>query len=207
MKREEVTELFPGATDEQVDALLNKVGAEINPLKRSLRDTTAKLDEASTALEATKASEAGLKSQLEDAAEKIRAGMTAEELLAQREREAAEREREFLLKSNGLDAKALFVEAGVFDEEDIDALVAQVVSEDAEQTTERAKRIVDTVIKQRRAVEESTRDALMKANPKPAGGDGGSAPMKRSDFLKLDYSEQLAMKQANPDILSQLVKD
>lgn len=205
MKREEVTELFPGATDEQVDAILNKFAGELNPLKRSLKDATSKLDEANASLEATKASEAGLKSQLEDATAKIQAGMTAEELLAQREKEAEAREREFLLKSNGLDAKALFVEAGVFDEEDIGALVAQVVSDDAEQTTERAKRIVETVLRQRKAVEEATREELMRANPKPKGASGVDTPMKRADFLSLPYTEQLAMKEANPDILSQLV--
>ena len=46
MKREDVVKIFPGATDEQIDNILNQFGSELNPLKKELKETTASRDEA-----------------------------------------------------------------------------------------------------------------------------------------------------------------
>ena len=206
MKREEVKGIFPDATDEQIDAILNMNGNEINPLKSQLKSAVSERDEAKAALSASQVSEAGLKTQLDEANAKLEEGMTAEERIAAREKAADEREREFNLKSNGLDAKEIFVQAGCFEEDEIAELVEQVTGDDAEQTRARAQRIVDTVAKQREAVEKETKAALLKENPKLGGGsDGdGGAPKTMAEFLALDYKEQIALKEANPSILSEL---
>ena len=133
--------------------------------------------------------------------------MTDEERIAQRERAAEEREREFLLKSNGLDAREIFVQAGCFDAESIDALVGQVVCDDAERTRAAASLIVGTVAKQREAVEKATKDALLKDNPKLSGAQGGGEPATVEEFLKLPYDQQISMKQADPSLISRLKKD
>lgn len=206
MKREEVKAIFPTATDDEVDAILNEFGKELNPLKRQLRDAQGERDDARDALAAAQADAAGLKGQLEDAQARIEAGMSDEERIAAREKAAEDREREFTLKSNGLDAKGIFVEAGCFDADEIEGLVAQVTVADADQTRERARLIVDTVVKQREAVAKQTQDDLLKANPKPVGGDKGNGGMPTTvkEFLDLPYDRQLELKEANPGILSQL---
>lgn len=197
MKRDDVRAVFTDATDEEVDSILGKHHAELNPLKGQLKD-------ANEALEALRAENEGFKEQLADAQRKVEEGMTAEELLAAKEAAAAQRELEFTLKSNGLDAKAIFVAAGI-DAESVDALVEQVTVEDAEATKARAQLIVDTLSKHAKAVEAATKDAVLKANPKPQGGTGG-AVATWDDFAKLPEEEQIAMRQANPNIVSELLK-
>lgn len=206
MKREEVKELFPDATEEQIDGILNKFGEELNPVKKQLKDAESERDEAQSALAASQADAAGYKTQLDEANAKLEEGMTAEERIAAREKAADDREREFNLKSNGLDAKEIFVQAGCFEEEEIAELVEQVTSDDVEQTKARAQRIVDTVTKQREAVAKETKAALLKENPKLGDGADGNpgVPKTMKEFLALDYKEQLALKEANPDILSEL---
>lgn len=206
MKREEVKELFPDASEEQIDGILNKFGEELNPVKKQLKDVESERDEAQSALAASQADAAGYKSQLDEANAKLEEGMTAEERIAAREKAADDREREFNLKSNGLDAKEIFVQAGCFEEDEIAELVEQVTSDDAEQTKARAQRIVDTVTKQREVVAKETKAALLKENPKLGdGGDGNpGVPKTMKEYLELPYKEQLALKEANPDILSEL---
>ena len=203
MKRDDVRAIFPEATDEDIDKLLGKHHAELNPLKSQLKDASESLATSQASLDALKALNEDYEKQLGDAQAKIEAGMTAEELLAAKEAAAAQRELEFTLKSNGLDAKAIFVAAGI-DAESVDALVEQVTVEDAESTKARAQLIVDTLAKQAKAVEDATKDAILKANPKPDGGQGG-AVTTWDDFAKLPIAEQVARKQANPNIVKELL--
>lgn len=208
MKREEVKAIFPNATDDEIDSILNKIGSELNPLKQQLKTAESERDAAKSALSEAQMSEANVKQQLAVANAKLEDGMTAEEKLAQLEAQAAAREQEFTLKSNGLDARQILVEAGYFDTADIDALVTQVTVADTEATKTAAKLLVDTVAKQRSAVEAATKDALLKNNPSLSGGgnDGGTQITTVKEFLALPYAEQLALKESNPQILSQLTK-
>lgn len=206
MKREEVKELFPDASEDTITALMNKVNAEISPLKQNLKSAEQERDTAIADLATSQAKASDLEQQLTDATSKLEAGMTAEEKLAALEKQAKDREIEFTMKSNRLDAQAIFVEAGCFDADEVTELVNQVTSEDAEKTKANAQKIVETVQKQRAAVEQATKDALLKGNPKPAGGGGAGdgVPTTIKDFLELPESEQLALKEANPGLLSQL---
>lgn len=200
MKRDEVLKFFPEATDEQIDGILNQVGSELNPLKASLADITAERDQGKAALATAQTEAASYKTQLEEANAKLKEGMTAEELMAQREKDAAEKERDFTLKSNALDAKAIFVGSGYFDEEEIEGLVTRVTTEDSEGTKAFAQSIVDTVKKQREAAEQSTKDELLRGNPH-LGGAGGSNAITKEKFDKLDYEEQRKLVEENPDLL------
>lgn len=206
MKREEVRELFPEASDEQIDAILNKAGSEINGLRTQLKDAEDQLAATKTSLESSQADAAGYKSRLEEAQKQIEAGMSAEDLIAQREKAAEEREREFVLKSNALDAKAILVGAGCFSDEEVEELVERVTTDDAEATKKFAQSLVDMAEKQRKSAEEAARDALLKENPKLQGGASEGVPTTVEEFLKLDYKEQLALKEADPDIVKKLTK-
>lgn len=212
MKRDEVSAIFPEATKEQIDAILNGIGSELNPLKANLKAAEAARDENAAALAKAQGEAVDFKSQLDaataqlgEATAKLQEGMSAEELLKQREDAAAAKEREYTMKANALDAKAIFVGAGCFDAEEIDQLVEQVTTDSADATKQFAQRIVDTVAKQREAVEKATKDALLKSNPKLEGGEGGS-PATLKEFLDLPYETQLKLKQADPAIISKLDK-
>lgn len=202
MKRDDVKKFFPDATDEQVSSILNAIGEELNPLKASVSDLTGRLTQAQGDLSASRASEAALGAKVQELTGRVEAGMTAEEQLAAREKAAAEREREFLLKSNALEAKAIFVAAG-FPAEDIEALLPRVVGEDAEATAAAAKTLVDFDAKRRSAQEQATKDALLKENPH-LGGAGGGGGVTREQFDKLTYAEQLKLVRENPGLLKQI---
>lgn len=205
MKRDEVLKFFPEATDEQIDGILNQVGSELNPLKASLADLTAERDQGKTALAAAQTEAASYKTQLDEANAKLKEGMTAEELIAQREKDAAEKERDFTMKSNALDAKAIFVGSGYFDEEEIEGLVTRVTTEDAEATKAFAQSIVETVKKQRETVEQSTKDKLLKDNPH-LGGAGAANAITKENFDKLSYDEKRKLVEENPDLLKSFEK-
>lgn len=210
MKRDDVVKIFPGATDEQIDNILNQFGTELNPLKKELKETTASRDEAQEKLTKAEADNKAFKEQVDDLSAKVQAGMTAEELLEQQRAQAAEKEREFQLKSNGVDAKALFVEAGCFEEEEIASLVEQVVGEDLDATLAKANAIIEVVQRHGKSVEENTKNELLKGNPKLKGGDGQgdpSVPKTMKEFLALPYQKQLQLKADNPEIMSQLTKE
>lgn len=204
MKREDVTTIFPGATDEQVSALLNAIGGELNPLKGNNTKLSNQLAETATALTSSQANEAALTAQINELNKQLESHMSDEERIAARERAAEEKEREFALKSSELEARSIFVEAG-FSAEDMDALLPRVVSEDAEATKMAAKALVEFDARRRKEVEDATKDNLLKSNPSSKGNDNAGDPtMSRADFLKLSYTEQLALKEQHPDILSTL---
>lgn len=198
MKREEIEEIVPGITKEQLDAIMDKAGSDIEAVKTRAKakadDLQGKLDAANEAI-----------SNYEIEAKK---SMTAEQQLEAREKELADMASEFARKSNELDAKAIFAEAGV-PADQIGALLANVVSEDAERTRALAESIVATMDAKAKAVDAAVRDELLKANPVPAGGSGGgdALPTTVKDFLALDTAQQIALKEANPNLISQLKKD
>ena len=199
MTRDDVRKIFPEASEQQIDSILNGIGAEINPLKNSLGDVTGQLNAANAALSASQASETALKAQVEDLTSKVNEGMTAEERIAALQKEAEDSKREYQLKSNSLDAKEILVGAGITGDQ-LDALLGLVVSDDAEATKKAAQAIVDFDAARAAAVEQATKDAVLKSNPKPNGG-GSEGGVSREEFMKLSYADQMAALEENPDLL------
>ena len=206
MNREDVLGIFPEASKEQVDSFMKLFGQEINPLKAASNQAETNIEQLKASLAQATASADSYKSQLEEANAKLQAGMSAEELLAQREADAAARERDFILKSNALDAKSIFVASGYFEDADIDDMVNRVTSEDAESTKMFAQSIVDTVKKQREITEAATKDALLKGNPSLKGSVGNGVVSTKDEFDKLPYDEQAKILQENPGLLSSFQK-
>lgn len=202
MKRDEIAAIFPGATEEQISTLLNGIGAELNPLKKSVTDLTGQLTAANGELKASRDSEGALQAKVAELTSQVQSGMSAEELLKQREEAAAAKEREFTLKSNSLEAKSLFVGAG-FSAEDIEQLLPRVVSEDAEATKTAAQALVDLDKRRRDEVAQSTKAALLKQNPGLNGGTG-EGQITAESFNKMTFSEQMKLVQENPGLLKQL---
>lgn len=204
MKREDIIEIFPEATKEQIDSILNKSGGELTVLNGKLTDMTTKYNDASANLAEAHESLVRAKTENEDLKAKVEAGMTAEQLLEQREKEAAEKEREFTIKNNTLDARSIFQDAG-FSAEEVEELIPQVVSEDADKTKALATQIANLTKSQREQAAQAKQDELLKGNPQLGGassGEGGG--MTKEQFYKLSFSEQLKLKEENPSILDSL---
>lgn len=197
MKREDVTKAIPDATKEQVDAILNAAGADLTKVNENLRATTEKLDAATAQIKNLEAAAAASAGEMEALRKQAEANMTTEQLLQQREEAAAKREREFMRKSNELDARGIFQKAGIVDCED---LLKGVVSEDADATKALASQIASTVKAQRDAAVQAKQDELLKSNPGLAGA-GKPASVTKDAFVKMTFAEQAKVLEENPGLL------
>lgn len=197
MKREDVTKAIPYATKEQVDAILNAAGADLTKVNENLRATTEKLDAATAQIKNLEAAAAASAGEMEALRKQAEANMTAEQLLQQREEAAAKREREFMRKSNELDARGIFQKAGIVDCED---LLKGVVSEDADATKALASQIASTVKAQRDAAVQAKQDELLKSNPGLAGA-GKPTSVTKDAFVKMTFAEQAKVLEENPGLL------
>ena len=93
MKRTDITELFPEATDEQINALMNINGADINNAKKGIDDLQASLDEATAKLKENEEAGAKLQEAIDRAnglQEKIDSMEAAEQVRITRETVAKE---------------------------------------------------------------------------------------------------------------------
>lgn len=202
MKRDEIKAIFPDATDAQIDEVLNRSGAELTALNGKISDLSGRLEEAASSLEEHKAKSLEDALTIRELTEKAQAGMSAEELLAQREEQAKERERDFLIKSNALDAKAVFVEAGL-SEEQYAPLLEQVVSDDSEKTLALSKQIASLAASQREEAAAAAKDELLKGNPGFVGASGSGA-MTKEEFNNLPLDDQVDMVEKNPGLIESL---
>lgn len=203
MKREDVKNIFPDATDEQVDAILNSYHADTNNAKKELKTSEVTLGTLKEQLSSTNSELAKYKQIADELQTKVEKSMSAEELLAQREQEAAQKEKEYAIRVNTLDARDIFQKAGL-SADDCSDLISQVVSADADKTKALAQQIADLTVKQRELVEKKTKDDMVKSNPRPEGAGNTNTSVSKADFLKLSTSEQMKMMDDNPNILNEL---
>lgn len=205
MKRSDIERVFPGATDEQIDAVLNAAGADLTEANRRAGEAAGKLEDALRAAAELTEANVALKGRNAELEKRVEAGMSAEELLAQREAEAAAKEREYALKANELDARAIFQEAGLpLADESVRALVASVVTEDAEGTRALATQIAGLTKAQREQAAADKQAELLRSNPTLVGAADGGAPMTKEAFAGLSFAEQVRAIDENPELLKSL---
>lgn len=168
MTREQVKELFPDATEEQITSLLNINGTDITAAKKNNVDPKV------------------LKQLQEDSAayKKLQeAGLTDEEKMKKALEDAAASKADFTKKSNRLDVEKILVAAGLT-EEDYKDLIDGLVSEDAEASKALATNLANMLTKQKEAAVQKTKEELMDRT-KGAGGAGGSDEEdKKTDDVK-----------------------
>lgn len=205
MKREDIRRIFPEATDEQIDSVLNQIGTELNPLKNQLDEAQRAVTDANTQHSAAlTAQRSEYEQQIAALNEQLKAGMSEEDKLKAAMEEAERRTAEYTLKSNTLDARSIFIDAGL-NEEAYTPLLSQVVSTDVDETKARANAIVALLQSQRNAVEQATKDQLLKSNPGLQGA-GGATSVSKDAFDKMDYMQKLELMQENPDFLHSIEK-
>lgn len=158
MTREDIKKQFPDATEEQITALLNINGTDIEGAKKDNIDPKVlkQLQEDSAAYK--KLQEADLTD-----AEKIQNALA----------EAAASKADFDKKSNRLDVEKILVAAGLT-EEDYKDVIDGLVSEDAEKSKALATNLASMLGKQKEAAVQKTKEELMDGTQTPGGGEGGA---------------------------------
>ena len=156
MKREDIKKQFPDATDEQISALLDINGTDIEDAKKNNVDpkTLKQLQDDAAAYK--KLQEANLTD-----AEKIQKALA----------EAEASKVDFAKKSNRLDVEKILVAAGLA-EADYADLIDTLVSDDAEKSKTSATAFANLVSKQKEAAIQKTKEEMMDGTQTP-GGDGG----------------------------------
>lgn len=169
MTREQVRELFPDATEEQVKALLDINGTDIEGAKKNNVDPKElkRLQEDSAAYK--KLQEANLTD-----AEKIQKALA--------DAEAAK--TDFTMRSNRLEVEKILVAAGLT-AEDYEALIDTLVSDDAEKSKKSAEAFANLVSKQKEAAVQKTKEEMMDGTQTP-GGDGGGEEEKTEDVKNME---------------------
>lgn len=157
MTREDVKKQFPDATDEQIKAILDINGTDIEGAKRNNVDPKV------------------LKQLQEDSAnyKKLKdAGLTDEDKMKNALAEAEAVKTEFAKKSNRLEVEKIFVGVGL-SEEDYKDFIDGIVSEDADASKTLATNLANMLTKQKEAAVQKTKEELMDGTQTP-GGKGGT---------------------------------
>lgn len=164
MTREDIKKQFPDATEEQITALLNINGADIETEKKKNVDPKVLKQLQADSEAYKKLQEADLTD-----AEKIQKALD----------DAAASKAEFAKKSNRLDVEKILVGAGLA-EEDYKDLIDGLVSEDAEASKALATNLAAMLNKQKEAAVQKTKEELMDGTQTPGGngGDGGDEGTK-----------------------------
>lgn len=169
MTREDIRKQFPDATDEQITALLNINGTDVNNAKKNNVDPKV------------------LKKLQEDSAAYVKlqeAGLTDEEKIQKALQDAEDSKKEFDKKSNRLDAEKILVGAGLT-EDDYKDLIDGIVTEDAETTKTMATNLAGLITKQKDAAVQKTKEELMDGTNTPSGGSGENGGEEKSTAEKL----------------------
>lgn len=187
MTREQVKELFPDATDEQISGILNINGTDIEGAKKNNVDPKELKRLQGIETEYNKLVDADLTD-----AEKIQKAL----------QDADNAKIEFAKKSNRLDVEKILVGAGLT-EDDYKDLIDGLVSEDAEKSKALATNLASMLGKQKEAAVQKTKEELMDGTQTP-GGDGGKEGEEKSNAEKIAANLFKGKKQEN-DVLSHYV--
>lgn len=174
MTREDIKKEFPDATEEQITALLNINGNDIETWKKKV-PKKAEYEELLR--------KAGEYDKLEEA------GLTDEEKVQKALEEAENAKAEFAKKTNRLDAEKILVGAGL-SEEDYKDLIDGIVSDDADTTKSMATNLANLITKQKESAVQKTKEELMDGTHTPGGngGSGGSGGGEKTDAEKFAES-------------------
>ena len=188
MTREDVKKQFPDATDEQIKAILDINGTDIEGAKKNNVDPKVlkQLQEDSAAYK--KLQEADLTD-----AEKIQKALN----------DAAASKADFQKKSNRLDVEKILVGAGLT-EEDYKDLIDGLVSEDADASKTLATNLANMLTKQKEAAVQKTKEELMDGTKTPGGNGGGEDDDKKTHENKKEEKAAASKTEADKTATEEL---
>ena len=182
MTRDDIKKQFPDATEEQITALLNINGTDIETEKRKNVDPKE------------------LKQLREDAAayKKLQdANLTDAEKIQKALDDAAASKADYDKKSNRLEVEKILVAAGLT-EEDYKDVIDGLVSEDADASKTLATNIANMLSKQKESVKQKTKEELMDGTS-GAGGEGSSGGSGEEKTEDVKFAENIAASLAPDD--------
>ena len=194
MSREQAKALLgENATDEQINALLNKFHEE----QKELKEKVASLEGETATLKTQNQSLQGYKTKL-DEIEKEK--MTEAEKMELERKELAEKNRKADILLNSIKAKSILVGAGISDER-ADALVASIVKEKEEDTINAATLLAQELTSVKELTAKATREELanLDLKPNPSNKATDSKPMDRETFFKMSQAEQNKFAEEHPE--------
>lgn len=114
--------------------------------------------------------------------------MTAEEKQAELRKIEAEKSEKQSKMLSQLFAENVFSKAG-FKEEDYKEIIPNILKEDPEETKSLASVICNTMLNQKKVIENQLKEQIIKGQKKPEGGDNPDDGVTQLDKLKNAYAE------------------
>lgn len=189
MKRVDIEKLFPDATTEQIDALLNINSADIGRAKgntEALKNELAELKEVEKELDTLK-----------------KAQMTEKEQYELLIKQAEMSKSEYETKANRLEVEKMFVAAG-FDADEYETILDGIVSSDIKQSKAVAENILNVFNNKSKALDKSIRAELLENTPKAEISEGEVKPMTKDKFNSMTTQEQIEYIEQNPNWQSEI---
>jgi hypothetical protein len=199
MTREEAKKIIgEGATDEQINALLNTFHAEQKDLANQITDLKGQVSSLTT----EKTELLGYKTKL---AEIEKSKLSEQEKLALAEKELAEAKKATIMERNAIKAKSILVGAGIGDAE-ADELVASIVKEDTDATVNSANLFVTQFNSIKENTAKQTKEELLKLNlkPNPTNIPPNSDVMTWEKFSQMNPKEQSKFAEEHPEEFAKL---
>ena len=193
MKRDEVRAIFGEITDEQLKAIMDLNGADVNAERKKADGLKERLDDAEARLEA--AEKAAMASDEGKA--------TLEERVKAMEESYAAEKRALSMERNTLAAAKTLAAAGITDE-DSAQLMGFIVSEDADETAKAAKAVADMVSAKVQQADQGARQAMLASTRKPEGSSGSAGTVTKEQFDAMGYEERLKVFNETPDLFKEL---
>ena len=188
-----------GVTDEAIDEILKTRGNEINKVEEQKNQMKKALDEAMA--KAGKVDE--LSKKLDELEKK---NMTAEELQAQRIKEAEEAKRNYTILSNKTEAKDVLIKAGMVAGDTLDKIINKISSEDLTSTLEAANLVAQMYNTTKAETEQRVKSELLANNPKPNPTNlpENDGKVTKEQFEKMSYDEMMKFASEHPEEFSKM---
>ena len=188
MKRDEVRKLIPEITDEQLNALMDMNGSDINAAKSPISALQKQLDEAND--------------RIGQFTQQQQEQMTQEERLNALLAEVAQQKVDNARAANRIKAESILSGIGLTPE-DVSAQLDLMVSEDVEATVQRTQAFADLITAQRDATKAATEKSMLSKMGHPEG-EGSNGEVTKEEYSKMTYSQKLEIKQNDPELYKRL---
>ena len=199
MTREQAKKIIgEGATDEQINALLDSFHAEQKDLANQITDLKGQVSNLTT----EKTELLGYKTKI---AEIEKSKLSEQEQLELAKKELAEEKKKTLMERNAIKAKSILVGAGIGDKE-ADELVASIVKEDEQVTVNSANLFATQFNTIKENTAKQTKEELMNLNlkPNPTNIPPNSEAMTWEKFSQMNQEEQNKFAEEHPDEFAKL---
>ena len=171
---------------------INKAEEQRNQMKKALDEAMAKagkVDELSKKLD-----------------ELEKKNMTAEELQAQRIKEAEEAKRNYTILSNKTEAKDVLIKAGMVAGDTLDRIINKISSEDLTSTLEAANLVAQMYNTTKTETEQRVKSELLANNPKPNPTNlpENDGKVTKEQFNAMSYDEMMKFASEHPEEFSKM---